>query len=132
MAGKTLIFGNGTCARHIAQELTGRGIEVIVVTNWATQNKSLDFKVASTFIGKKGKTPETLTGARLVSCNGSAGNFNLLFANNGKKISRTVATIIVAEEEDRKPDFSLYGIIPSPNVISLSGLFRSLNSNEIV
>ncbi|MBW2249641.1 MAG: hydrogenase iron-sulfur subunit [Deltaproteobacteria bacterium] len=132
MAGKTLIFGNGTCARHIAQELTGRGIEVIVVTNWATQNKSLDFKVASTFRGKKEKTAEILTGARLVSCNGSAGNFSLLFAGNGEKISRTVATIIIAEKEDRKPDFSLYGIIPSPNVISLSELSQSLNSNQIV
>ena len=132
MAGKTLIFGNGTCARHIAQQLTGRGIEVIVVTNWATQNKSLDFKVSSTFQGKKGKTPEVLTGARLVSCKGSAGNFSLLFADNGEKISRTVATIIVAEEEDRKPDFLLYGIIPSPNVISLSELAQSMNNNQIV
>jgi len=132
LAGKTLIFGNGTCARHIAQQLTGRGIEVIVVTNWATQNKSLDFKVSSTFQGKRGKTPEVLTGARLVSCKGSAGNFSLLFADNGEKISRTVATIIVAEEEDRKPDFLLYGIIPSPNVISLSELAQSMNNNQIV
>ncbi len=132
MVGKTLIFGNGTCARYIAQKLAGSGIEIIVVTNWATQNKSLDFKVSSTFRGKKGKTPEVLTGARLVSCNGSAGNFNLLFSDNGEKISRTVATIIIAEKEDRKPNFSLYGIIPSPNVISLSELAQSLNSNQIV
>jgi len=128
LAGKTLILGNGICAGHIAQQLANRGIESII----ATQDKSLDFKPCSTFQGKKGKTAEVLTGARLVSCDGSYGNFNLSFSDNGEKISRTVATIILAEKEDRKPDFSLYGTIPSPNVISLSELAQSLNSNQIV
>jgi len=128
LAGKILIFGNGTCARHIAQQLTGRGIEIII----ATQKKNHDFEVSSTFHGKKGKTAEVLTGVRLISCNGSYGNFNLLFNDNGDKISRTAATIIIAEKEDRKSDFSLYGISPSPNVISLSDLAQSLNSNQIV
>ena len=126
MAGKTLIFGNGTCARHIAQQLTARGIEITI----ATQKKSPDFKLSSAFQGKKGKTAEVLTGANLVSCSGSAGNFNLLFNDNGKRISRTAATIIIAEKEARKSDFSLYSVTPSSNVISLSDLAQSLTNNQ--
>ncbi|MBT8350628.1 MAG: hypothetical protein KJO26_05265, partial [Deltaproteobacteria bacterium] len=102
--------------------LTDRGTEIII----ATQNKSLDFDLSSTFRGKKDKTAEVLTGVRLVSCNGFDGNFDLLFADNGKKISRTAETIILAEKEDRKPDFALYGVLPSTNVISLSELTQTL------
>ncbi|MBT8351950.1 MAG: hypothetical protein KJO26_12065, partial [Deltaproteobacteria bacterium] len=124
MAGKTLIFGNGICAEYIAQQLTDRGTEIII----ATQKKSLDFDLSSTFRGKKDKTAEMLTGVRLVSCNGVDGNFDLLFADNGKKISRTAETIILAEKEERKPDFALYGVLPSTNVISLSELTQTLTS----
>ena len=60
-----------------------------------------------------------------------AGNFNLLFTHNGKKISKTAATIVLAEKEDRRPDFSLYGVLPSTNVISLSELTQSLTSNQL-
>jgi len=127
LAGKTLIFGNGICAGHIAQQLAGRGFKIIV----ATQDKSLDFKLSATFPGKKGKTAEVLTGVKLVSCNKSAENFDLLFTGNGEKVSKTAATIVLAEKEERKPDFSLYGVLPSTNVISLSELTRSLSGNRI-
>ncbi len=127
MAGKTLIFGNGICTGHIAQQLTDRGREIII----ATQNKSLDFKLSATLPGKKGKTAEVLTGARLVSCNKSTENFDLLFTGNGDKISKTAATIVLAEKEERKPNFSLYGVLPSTNVISLSELTRSLTSKQL-
>ena len=127
MAGKTLIFGNGICTRHIAQQLTDRGREIII----ATQNKSLDFKLSAIFPGKKGSPAEVLTGVRLVSCNGSYGNFKLLFTDKGEKISRAVANIILAEKEERKPDFSLYGVLPSTNVISISDFTQSLTGNQL-
>ena len=71
MAGKTLILGSGICAGHIAQQLASRGVKIII----ATQNKSLDFKLSSTFRGKKEKTAEVLAGVRLESCDGSRRQF---------------------------------------------------------
>jgi heterodisulfide reductase subunit A-like polyferredoxin/coenzyme F420-reducing hydrogenase delta subunit len=127
LSGKTLIFGNGNCAEYIAQQLTDRGTKIII----ATQKKSLDFNLSSTFREKKDKTAEVLTGVKLVSCNKSAGNFRLLFANKKENISRTAETIILAEKENRKPDFSLYGVLPSTNVIALSELTQTLASNGI-
>lgn len=121
MTGKTVIFGNGPCAHYIAKDLLYRGAEVII----ATRDKRCGFpwSVDSGSI-------EILAETKLLSCRGSAGNYRLVASQNDKKITRTVSSVIIAEEDQRTPNFSLYGLKPLPNVISLSSLMERLSNSS--
>ncbi|MBW2571347.1 MAG: hypothetical protein JRE61_02995 [Deltaproteobacteria bacterium] len=108
---KTLIFGNGPCAHYIAEDLLTTGADIVI----ATIDKACDFSPSV-----DSGSVEILTDTRLVSCRGSVGNFRILAAQDNKDITRTVAGIIIAEEDQRKPNFSLYGLKASPYIITLS------------
>jgi hypothetical protein len=111
LSNKTLIFGNGPCAHYIAEDLLTTGADIVI----ATTDKTCEL---STTVGSG--SIEILAGTRLVSCRGSVGDFRLLADQNNKEIKRTVAGIIIAEEDQRKSNFSLYGLKPSSDVITLS------------
>jgi len=108
---KTLIFGNGPCAHYIAEDLLTTDADIVI----ATTDKACDFSPSV-----DSGSAEILTDIRLVSCRGSVGNFRILAAQDNKDFTRTVAGVIIAEEDQRKPNFSLYGLKASPYVISLS------------
>ena len=111
MKDKTLIFGNGPCAHYIAEDLLSTGEDIVI----ATTDKTCDFSPS-----EHSESIEILTDTRLVSCRGSVGDFRILAARNNKEIKRTVAGVIVAEEDQRKSNFSLYGLKASSCVITLS------------
>ncbi|MCJ7539172.1 MAG: hypothetical protein MUO88_05845, partial [Desulfobacterales bacterium] len=111
MKDKTLIFGNGPCAHYIAEDLLSTGADIVI----ATTDKTCDFSPS-----EHSGSIEILTDTRLVSCRGAIGDFRILAAQNNKEIKRTVAGVIVAEEGQRKPNFSQYGLKASSNVITLS------------
>jgi coenzyme F420-reducing hydrogenase delta subunit/Pyruvate/2-oxoacid:ferredoxin oxidoreductase delta subunit len=117
----TLIFGNGPCAHTIAEDLLTTGADIVM----ATPDTTCEFS-PSTDSG----SAEILTGTRLVSCRGTAGNFRILAARNHHKISRTVADIVIAEEHQRKPNYSAYGLKASSNVIPLSRAKQLLDSSH--
>jgi coenzyme F420-reducing hydrogenase delta subunit/ferredoxin len=108
---KIWIFGNGSCARHLAKEFLSSGADVILATsdNTAVVSSTMD-----------SATLEILTNTNLLSCQGVVGNFRLTAVCNGEKIIRGVSEIIIAEEDQRKPNFSLYGLKEADNVISQS------------
>ena len=108
---KTLIFGNGPGAHYIAEDLLTTGTDIVI----ATTDKTCDF---STSVDSG--SVEILIDTRLVSCRGAVGDFRILADQNNKEIKRTVAGIIIAEEDQRKPNFSLYGLQASSDVINLS------------
>ena len=108
---KTLIFGNGPCAHHIAEDLLSTGTDVVI----ATTDKTFNFSTS-----EHPGSIEILTDIRLVSCRGTVGNFRIFAAQNNKYITKTVAGIIIAEEDQRKPNFSTYGLKKSSCVITLS------------
>jgi len=108
---KTLIFGNGPCAHHIAEDLLSTGTDVVI----ATTDKACDFSTS-----EHPGSIEILTDIRLVSCRGTVGNFRIFAAQNNKDITKTVAGIIIAEEDQRKPNFSTYGLKGSSCLITLS------------
>jgi len=114
-------LGDGPCARHIAQELLSTGTEIII----AAGDKAYDFH-ASVDHG----SIEILTGAKLLSCKGSVGDFRLVAACGDKKIKRTVANIIIAEENQKEPNFGSYGLVPSPEVASLSKVVGMLRDSS--
>jgi heterodisulfide reductase subunit A-like polyferredoxin/coenzyme F420-reducing hydrogenase delta subunit len=114
---KTLVIGSGPCARHITEELLARGDAVIV----AVKENQFDLPT---------QQAEILTDTELISCRGTAGNFNFLMAKRGEKISRTAANVIVAEEAVRYPNNSLYGLTASDSVLALSRLKELLSDAD--
>jgi len=114
---KTLILGCSREARQIAEQLLAAQGAVIVAIPGSTDNAVLfdDLKV-----GTRGDKLEIIPVAGSVSCRGSVEGFNLTFSGNGERFRRTVSGIIVADDVQRKPNFSLYGLGASKAVVSLS------------
>ena len=117
MDAKTLILGCSRDAREIAEELLEKDGDVIVAIPGATGDAGLfdDLNAEA----KTGKL-EILPVADFFSCSGSVGRFSLTFTRNGTSVTRTVSSIIIADEAERKPNFSLYGVGESSGVVSLS------------
>ena len=105
MDAKTLILGSSRDAREIAKELLEKEGDVIVAIPRTTGDAGLfdDLNTAT----KTGKL-EILPVTGLFSCSGSVGRFSLTFTGNDTSVTRTASSIILADEAERKPNFSLY------------------------
>ena len=128
MDSKTLILGYSRDARQIAEALLEMDGDVIVAIPGNTQEAILfdDLKT-----GTKTDKLEVIPAAGKVSCSGSVGHFNLMFTGKGEPITRTVSSIIMADDVVRKPNFSLYGIPAAPrHVVSLTQLHDMMASAE--
>jgi len=114
---KTLILGNSRDAREIAKELLEKDGDVIVAIPGAIGDAGLfdDLNTEKT----TGKI-EILPVTGFSSCSGSVGRFSMTFTGNDKSVTRTVSSIIIADEVEREPNFSLYGVGESSGVVSLS------------
>lgn len=117
MDAKTLILGNSRDAREIAEELLEKDGDVIVAMPAGIGNAALFDDLHAE--GKTGKL-EILPVAGSVSCSGSVGHFSLTFTGNDHTVTRTVSSIVIADEAARKPNFALYGLTASKGVVSLS------------
>jgi len=113
---KTLILGCSRDAREIAEELLEKDGEVIVAIPGTTDDAGLFDDLSPA----KAEKIEILPVTDSFSCSGAAGCFSLTFNGNGQPVNRTVASIILADEGVRKPNFHLYNIGASSSVISLS------------
>jgi coenzyme F420-reducing hydrogenase delta subunit/Pyruvate/2-oxoacid:ferredoxin oxidoreductase delta subunit len=122
---KTLIMGNSRDARQIAEELLATDGDVIVAIPGNTDDTVLfdDLKT-----GTKTKRLEVLPVAGAISCSGSVGRFNLRFKVDSQSVSRTVSSIILADDVVRKPNSDLYGIAASTQVVSLSRFHEMMAS----
>ena len=114
---KTLIIGSSPCAVNIAKELQEDGNEVIIALNRNEASSAIDeFKAA-------GIDPaHILTDTKILSCRGCAGDFTILMGSGGKTISEKISGVVIAEEYERKPNFSTYGLKPARDVLPLSFL----------
>jgi quinone-modifying oxidoreductase subunit QmoB len=124
---KTLILGNSREAREIAEELLEKNGEVIVAKSVGTGDAGL-FDELNT--GRKARKIEILPLTGSFSCGGSVGRFSLTFNENDKPVTRTVSSIIIADEVVRKPNFSLYGVAASKVVVSLSQVYETIESGS--
>ncbi len=113
MQKKTLIIGSSPCAQEIAAKLLEKDFEVILATKDAD-----DSFPDSTGNGRF----EILAHTRLLKCTGFWGDFAIHMHQNDQHLQRSVSTIVIAEQEKRNPNFSLYGLTPSESVLSLSQL----------
>jgi coenzyme F420-reducing hydrogenase delta subunit/ferredoxin len=73
---------------------------------------------------------QILTETRLISCKGSVGNFKIEATQNNKPVTIDVGRIIIAEEDQRMCNFSLYGLTASPNIITLSQMKNILHNSS--
>lgn len=121
MNKQTLILGNGPCAVAAAENLltTGKGIVI------ATGDKTCDFDQSV-----DSGAVEILTDTRLISCQGSVGNFKIEAKQNNKTVTINAGCIIVAEKDQRMSNFSLYGLNASSNVITLSQMKNVLHDSS--
>jgi quinone-modifying oxidoreductase subunit QmoB len=113
---RVCILGNNACAWKIADSLSEAGAEVILATRDAALQPPRVCRVTGS------PAQEVLCGARLVSCRGGIGQFDLAFSRNGTEVHRTVATVVIAESDVRWPNHALYRLTPGAGVAPLSGL----------
>lgn len=111
MNKRTFVIGNGPYAHHLAKELLATGADIIL----ATTDNTVDLHSA-----RDSMAMEVLTDAKLVSCRGCVGDFKIVSDCRGQNITKNVAEIIIAVEDQRRSNFLLYGLQPSSSVISQS------------
>lgn len=118
---KTLIIGSSPCAVNIAKELLESGNGIIIALNRNENSSAIDeFRIA-------GIDPaRILTDTKILSCRGCAGNFTILMGSGGKTVSKKISGVVIAEEYERKPNFSVYGLKPAPDILPLSFLTGSV------
>jgi quinone-modifying oxidoreductase, subunit QmoB len=116
LTGPTLIIGSGTCARDVARRLTSEGLQTVIA---AANEKGADRPLLAAETPVCGSV-EVLTGARLSACRGFIGQFDATFTQNGTTLQRRVATIVIAEDNRRIPNFDLYRLQAGSVVQSLS------------
>jgi len=108
---KTLILGNGPCAYAVAENLLPTGTKIIIATKDDTIG--LDGFAVSDAL-------QILTKTRLISCKSSVRNFKIEAIQNNRPVTIDAGHIIIAEEDQRTSNFSLYGLNASFNTITLS------------
>ena len=113
---RVCILGNNACAWKIADTLSEAGADVIL----ATRDESPHPPRVCRATGSPAQ--EVLCGARLASCRGGIGHFDLAFSQNGTDVRRTVASVVIAESDERRPNHALYGLTPGAGVAPLSEL----------
>ncbi len=123
MNKQTLILGNGPCAGAVAENLLTAGKQIII----ATKDDACNFDGPADAGGLR-----ILTRVRCISCKGSVGNFRIHAVQNDRPVVIDAGHIIIAEEDQRMPNFDLYGLNASSNVITLSQMKNILHgpSNE--
>jgi len=116
---KTLIIGSGPYAVNVAKDLLEDGNEIII----ASKGEVAPINASET----DGIDPASiLTDTKILSCRGCAGDFTILMGSGGKTVSKKISGVVIAEEYERKPNFSAYGLKPAPDVLPLSFLTGSV------
>ena len=108
---EVMIFGSGACARKIAANLYDQGI-----------NACLAAREDSPPSAGHGEKMHWLTHIQLGTCHGFAKRFELKLTQKGSLLHRNVPAIVLAEDDDRSPNYEPYGLTPDPRVLSISSL----------
>lgn len=121
MNNTTLILGNGPCAGIVAENLLTAGAKIIIATRDDTCNFDGSADTGALQI---------MTQTRLISCKGSVGNFRIHGTQKNKPVTIDAGRVIISEEDQRMPNFSLYGLNGSSNVITLSQMKHLLKDSS--
>jgi len=125
LSGKTLLIGNGECARRIAEAILMRDPDLII----ASTGEAFGLPTSSASKDKAEKWGQVYTNTKVHSCQGTLGDFKVTLERDGEKRIVAVDQIIIAENEQRIPDFSSYGLTRTDKVMALSQLEKQLDEN---
>ncbi len=128
MATPTLIIGSGPCARTVARQLASQGRNVIMAA-WKESGDKTDKRHSDRSTPLGGTSIEWLTDARLNACSGFVGRFTVEFTQNGKRLRREVAHIVIAEESRRTANWEDHALNAGPAVRTLSEVTRALSDD---
>lgn len=113
---EVMIFGSGACARKIAANLYDQGI-----------NAWLAAREDSPPAAGQAEKMHWLTNIGLTACHGFARNFELKLTQKGSFLHQNVPAIVLAEDDDRSPNYAPYGLAPNPRVLSISSLEEKMH-----
>jgi coenzyme F420-reducing hydrogenase delta subunit/ferredoxin len=116
---KTLVLGNGPCAGAVAENLLTAGAKIII----ATKDDACNFDGPADT-----GALQILTQMRCISCKGSVGNFRIHAIQKNRPAIIDAGHIIIAEEDQRTSNFSLYGLYESSHVVTLSQIKNLLKN----
>jgi coenzyme F420-reducing hydrogenase delta subunit/NAD-dependent dihydropyrimidine dehydrogenase PreA subunit len=111
------VFGSTACAWEIAGRLRQANLAVTL----AAAAEACDPRPGDRWAAE-GAAIETVSGVRLESCSGGPGRFELAFAGGASRSRLTAAALVVAEADERRPNFAPYGLERGPAVLALSDL----------
>lgn len=123
MERRILIVGSGSCAVDIAEYLLAHNAEVIIAAH-ESGNTGLE--------NLKSGQAEILPDTHIISCKGVVGDFDVSMGVDGKKTTRSVSNIIIAEEDVRIPNYSDYGLARTSRVVSLSELREGASPDKLI
>jgi quinone-modifying oxidoreductase, subunit QmoB len=125
---KILIIGSGLCAFNTAGELLEQGNDAIL----ALQGKESS---SSAGVSRFGNIDPAyiMTDTKIISCRGCEGDFTVLMETGGKKLSKKFSGIIIAEENEKKPNYEAYGLKPASGILPASSLAgKSILSSSVI
>jgi len=122
LTGKTLLIGSGECARRIAEDILTLESDLII----ASTGEGFDLSTMPVAIDTAEEWAKVYTKTKVHSCQGSVGDFKVVFERNGAKRTAVVDQVIIAEEGRRIASFSAYGLTRTAKVMALSQLEKLL------
>jgi len=118
-AQRICVFGNTACAWNIAARLRRAGLAVTLAAPGEACAPAEAGRLES------GAAPiETLSGVRLDACRGGPGRFDLSFSGKETAKQLTAAALVVAQADERRPNFAPYTLEKGPAVLALSDLHQ--------
>lgn len=126
MTVKVLIVGDGVSAINTANELSGKGIDTVLVSGKEIDRANLLMDMSL----KEDAGILRYSDSEIISCQGCVNDFQITIRSGKKDISENVSGIVIAEEYRRKDNFESYGLTPSPSVVSLSEITRAIGNRS--
>jgi coenzyme F420-reducing hydrogenase delta subunit/Pyruvate/2-oxoacid:ferredoxin oxidoreductase delta subunit len=123
LTGKTLLIGNGPCARRIAEDILTQASDLII----ASTGESFGVSTTPVSIDTADEWARVYTKTKVHSCRGTVGDFKVVLECNGEKRTAAVDKVIIAEDEKRTACFSAYGLTGTAKVMALSQLEKLLH-----
>lgn len=120
-AFRICVLGNNACAWEIADRLNSAGLQVIL----AATDEAEDPRPHNGRCSSAGARVETLSAVRLQACGGQPGRYDLVFEGRCGAVHRTAAAVVLAEADERRPNYAVYDLKAANGIVPLSGLLAS-------
>lgn len=127
LTGTTLLLGNNETTGRILEDLADSENRLIL----ATPQDNFHFSAhAQALIQSREASIKALTAATVAGCRGTVGNFHIRMHQGKERFICRVDRIVLCEDLHRDPGFAVYGLTPSPHILSLSQVIAHIDPEE--